>query len=272
MMKDGKLFRDIEPNCWCTKTRVAEMSDAGVSAQVLSTVPVMFNYWAKPEHTLDLYHMLNDDLHHQINESEKASASSERRFYGFGTVPMQAPDLAVEELTRCVQDLHLQGIQIGSHINEWNLDEKQLYPVWKRAEDLQCPVFVHPWDMDHVSRTSKYWLPWLVGMPAETCTAICSLIMGNVLKLFPRLKFCFAHGGGSFPFTVGRIQHGYDVRPDLCAVECDVAPKEFLGKFYTDSLVHSKVALDLLIDVIGKVGEFWKLFYFEINFGCFFSG
>jgi aminocarboxymuconate-semialdehyde decarboxylase len=71
-------------------------------------------------------------------------------------------------------------------------------------------------------------------------------------KLFPKLKFCFAHGGGAFPFTIGRIQHGYDVRPDLCATECDVSPIDFLGKFYTDSLVHSQKSLDLLVDVIGE--------------------
>ena len=99
---------------------------------------------------------------------------------------------------------------------------------------------------------SKYWLPWLVGMPAETATAICSLLMGGVLNRFPRLKVCFAHGGGSFPFTVGRIQHGYNVRPDLCATDCPVAPKEFLGKFWTDSLVHDQGALKLLLEVIGE--------------------
>ena len=134
--------------------------------------------------------------------------------------------------------------------------------------------------MDHICRTDKYWLPWLVGMPTESCIAIVSLMMGNVLTLFPKLKFCFAHGGGSFPFTFGRIQHGiafafylidchitslrniitsirqiqgYDVRPDLCATECAIPPKDFLGRFYTDSLVHSHKSLDLLIDVIGEV-------------------
>lgn len=70
--------------------------------------------------------------------------------------------------------------------------------------------------------------------------------------LLQRLKFCFAHGGGALPFTIGRIQHGYKVRPDLCATECEVEPREFLGRFYTDSLVHDKRSLDLLIDVIGR--------------------
>jgi aminocarboxymuconate-semialdehyde decarboxylase len=85
---------------------------------------------------------------------------------------MQDPLLAAEEMTRCCTDLGFKGIQIGTHINDWNLDEKALYPVWKRAEDLNCAIFIHPWDMDHVIRSTKYWLPWLVGMPAETTTAI----------------------------------------------------------------------------------------------------
>ena len=80
------------------------------------------------------------------------------------------------------------------------------------CEDLGAVLFVHPWDMIMGGRYSKYWLPWLVGMPAETATAICCLLMGGVLHRFPRLKVCFAHGGGSFPYTVGRVQHGYKVR------------------------------------------------------------
>ena len=80
------------------------------------------------------------------------------------------------------------------------------------CEDLGAVLFVHPWDMIMGGRYSKYWLPWLVGMPAETATAICCLLMGGVLHRFPRLKVCFAHGGGAFPYTVGRVQHGYKVR------------------------------------------------------------
>ena len=89
-------------------------------------------------------------------------------------------------------------------------------------------------------------------MPAETATAIVSLLMGGILEKFPKLKICFAHGGGSFPYTIGRIQHGFNVRPDLCATDTLVPPRDFLGKFYTDSLVHDSDALDLLIKVIGE--------------------
>jgi aminocarboxymuconate-semialdehyde decarboxylase len=98
----------------------------------------------------------------------------------------------------------------------------------------------------------QYWLPWLVGMPAETSRAICSLIFSGVMEKFPNLKFAFAHGGGSFPFTIGRIEHGFDVRPDLVAVDNHISPKSYLGKFWVDSLVHDQQALNYLIEIIGE--------------------
>ena len=108
---------------------------------------------------------------------------------------------------------------------------------------------VHPWDMDWCD--GKYWLPWLVGMPAETATAMSSVILGGVLEQLPGLKMAFAHGGGSTPFTIGRIQHGWEVRPDLCAVNCGMSPRELLRRCYVDSLVHDEGALHHLIETMG---------------------
>jgi aminocarboxymuconate-semialdehyde decarboxylase len=164
---------------------------------------------------------------------------------------MQAPDLACEELERCVKDLGLHGVQIGTHVNGWNLDEPALFPVFELAEKLGAAVFVHPWDMLARERMQQYWLSWLVGMPAETTLAICSMMFGGVFERLPDLRVCFAHGAGSFPGTCGRIAHGFDVRPDLCAVNNGKSPMDYMGRFWADSLVHDQSCLHRLVDLIG---------------------
>jgi len=244
MMLDGKVFREVEPNCFSSEARLVDCDREGVDLQVLSTVPVMFSYWAKPDHTLDLSRYLNDHIAQVVSENPN-------RFVGLGTLPMQAPDLAVKELRRCVQDLGLCGVQIGSHVNEWNLDAPELLPVFEEAAKLGASVFVHPWDMMGQKDMPKYWLPWLVGMPAETCRAICSMFFGGVFDKVPNLKVCFAHGGGSFPITVGRISHGYEARPDLCQTQSHTNPRDWCGKFWTDSLTHDEKALKYLSETVG---------------------
>ena len=244
MMIDGKFFREIQDNCWDPKVRIKDCDHTNVDVQVLSTVPVMFSYWAKPNDTLDLSKYLNDHLASVINDYPD-------RFLGFGTLPMQSPGLAVKEMERCIKDLKLSGIEIGSHVNDWNLDNENLFPIYEAAEELGAAIFVHPWDMMGKEKMPKYWLPWLVGMPAETSLAICSMIFGGVFEKFKKLKVCFSHGGGSFPFTIGRIEHGFNVRPDLVAIDNKINPREYLGKFYLDSLVHDEMALKYLVELVG---------------------
>ncbi|MFB6305855.1 MAG: amidohydrolase family protein, partial [Flavobacteriales bacterium] len=141
---------------------------------------------------------------------------------------------------------------IGTHINDKNLNDKELFPIFEAAQDLGASIFVHPWDMMAKEKMPDYWLPWLVGMPAETSLAICSMIFGGLFEKLPDLKVAFAHGGGAFPPTIGRIEHGFNVRPDLCAVDNNVNPREYLGKFYFDSLTHSPEMLNYLIDLVGS--------------------
>jgi aminocarboxymuconate-semialdehyde decarboxylase len=151
-----------------------------------------------------------------------------------------------------VKELKMPGLEIGSNINKRNLSDPYFNPFWEAAEQLGCCIFVHPWEMMGEDDMTKYWLPWLVGMPAETARAISSMIFGGVLQRYPKLRVAFAHGGGSFPFTIGRIEHGFNVRPDLCAIDNPINPREYLGKFWIDSLVHDPKALNYIIDVIGE--------------------
>ncbi len=242
--KDGKFFREIWPKTWDPDVRIADYARFDVQVQVISTVPVMFCYTSKPQHALELHQALNDHM-------AETCRGHRRNYAGIGTVPLQSPRLAVQELERCIDQLDLQGVQIGSHINEWNLDDEALTPFFEAAQDLQAAILIHPWDMMGTDSMPKYWMPWLVSMPAEQSRAACSLIFGGVLEKFPRLKICFAHGGGSFPYTIGRIEHGFNMRPDLVAVDNPRNPREYFGKLYFDSCVHDPRALRYLIDTVG---------------------
>ena len=238
-------FAMFEENCWDGKARVKECDPQGVDVQVLSTVPVMFSYWAKADDALDLSKFLNDHI------AGVVSAGPER-FIALGTIPMQSPKHAIKELERCMRELNFAGVQIGSHVNDWNLSDEELFCVFEAAADLGAAVFVHPWDMMGQDKMQKYWLPWLVGMPAEVSLAICSMIFGGVLERLPKLRVCFAHGGGAFTATVGRIEHGFHSRPDLCAIDNNVSPREYLGRFYVDSLVHDAKQLKQTVELYGE--------------------
>ena len=243
LMMDNEFFREVQDNCWSPEVRIKECDKHGVNVQVLSTLPVMFSYWAKPKDTLELAMFLNDHIAGIVELYPK-------RYIGLGTLPMQSPDLAINELERC-KAIGLKGIQIGSHINDWNLDAPELFPVFEAMQNSNMALFVHPWWWMAKAKMPNYWLPWLVGMPAETSLAICSMIFGGVFRRLPSLRVAFAHGGGAFPGTIGRIEHGFKARPELFEPHNTTNPKEYLGKFYLDSLVHDEKMLDYIIDLVG---------------------
>lgn len=245
MMVDDKFFREIKNNTWDPEVRIHECNHHHVDVQVLSTIPVMFNYWAKPKDCLEVSKFLNDHI-------AKIIFQFPEKFYGLGTVPLQDVDLACAELERCIKELKLNGVQIGSNVNQENLNEKKFFPFWELAEKLNACIFVHPWEMMGRSEMQKYWLPWLVGMPAETSRAICSMLFGGVFEKYKNLRIAFAHGGGSFPATIGRITHGFEERPDLVATDNAINPREYIGKFYLDTLVHDSLALEYLITLWGN--------------------
>ncbi len=243
MIMDDVFFREVEENCWSPEKRIQECNHNNIDVQVLSTVPVMFSYWAKAEDALVVSQFINDHLADIVNRYPK-------KFVGLGNLPMHNSSLAIKEIYRC-KEIGLRGIQIGSHINNWNLEKEELFPIYEACESLNLALFVHPWWWMGKEKTPKYWLSWLAGMPYETSVAICSMIFGGIFKKYPKLRVAFAHGGGAFPGTIGRIEHGFKVRPDLCAIDNNTNPKEYLGHFYLDSLVHDQKMLEYIIDLVG---------------------
>ncbi|MCT4561633.1 MAG: amidohydrolase [Crocinitomicaceae bacterium] len=244
MMQGGKFFRRIEENCWDENLRIKDYEKFDTQVQVVCTIPVMFSYWAKPADCLQLSEFLNDHIADLVHRYPK-------NYIGLGTVPMQDADAAIKELER-IKKIGLVGIQIGSNINDLNLSEEQFFPIFEACERLDLAVMIHPWNMMGFNSMEKYWLPWLVGMPAETSRAACSMIFSGLFDKLPNLRVCFSHAGGSFMATIGRIEHGFNCRPDLVAIDNPNNPRNYIGKFWVDSITHDIKALEYILDLQGS--------------------
>jgi aminocarboxymuconate-semialdehyde decarboxylase len=244
MMQGGNFFRRIVENCWDESLRIKEYEQFNTQVQVVCTIPVMFSYWANPTDCAELSRFLNDHIAELVQQYPK-------HYIGLGTIPMQDSDEAIKELER-IKSIGLVGIQIGSNINDKNLSEDEFFPIFEACSRLGLAVMIHPWQMIGFDSMKKYWLPWLVGMPAETSRAACSMIFGGVLERLPKLRVCFSHAGGSFLPTLGRIEHGFNCRPDLVAIDNQVNPREYVGKFWVDSITHDIDALKYILNMQGS--------------------
>jgi len=244
MMQGGQFFRRIKENCWNEELRIGEYEQFNTQVQVVCTIPVMFSYWAKIQDCLALSEFLNDHIAELVSKYPK-------NYIGLATIPMQDTEAAIQELERAKKIGHV-GIQIGSNINDENLSEDKFFPIFEACERLGMAVMIHPWQMMGFDSMKKYWLPWLVGMPAETSRAACSMIFGGVLERLPNLRICFSHAGGSFLPTLGRIEHGFNCRPDLVAIDNERNPREYIGKFWVDSITHDIDALKYILKMQGS--------------------
>ena len=244
MMQGDNFFREINHNCWDPEVRINEYEKYTTQVQVVCTIPVLFAYFSKPKDGLEVARFLNDDLANLVNKYPK-------KYIGLGSLPMQDHELAVQELFR-IKELGLKGVQVGSNIEDKNLNEPDFYPVWEACEKLGLAVLVHPWNMMGKKNMNKYWLPLLVGMPAETSRAMCSMIFGGIFDKFPNLRVNFCHASGSFLSTIGRIEHGFNCRPDLVAVDNQKNPRKYCGHFWVDCITHDQDMLRYVLKMQGS--------------------
>ena len=223
--------------------RLRFMDEAGVDVQVVSVTPGNFCYEAPPEAGAVIAAVQNDAIADMVGDHPE-------RFVGCATVPLQDPGAAVEELNRCVRDLGFTSVEIGSNVAGRNLDSPELVPFYSKAERLGTPIVVHPINNAGADRMGRYYLGNIVGNPLETTLAVGSVVFGGVLEKFKKLTFCWGHGGGFWPYQIGRFDHGYAVRPEPKA-NIPKPPSAYASRMYYDTITHSEGALSYLVSSMG---------------------
>ncbi len=243
MMLGDKPFRPVHSALWDTKARLAEMDASNVSLQIVCATPVMFAYGAPADQAAFVAATYND-LALEFCEG------SNGRIKALAQVPLQDADLACKELTRAMR-AGCAGVQIGNHVGNRELDDEDIVRFLAHCANEGAPVLVHPWDMLGGDRLKRWMSAWTVAMPAETQFGIMSMILGGAFDKLPReLNICFAHGGGSFAFLLGRLENAWH-RRNIVRGESKHPPSHYLDRFSVDSAVFDHRALRLLIDTMG---------------------
>lgn len=243
IMVEGNVFREVTDQVWDPQKRIKDMDREGVDIQVLSPIPVTFSYWADVKAATEMAKIQNDFISQTVKENPS-------RFLGMGTVPMQDVKAAINEMDRSVNELNLYGIEIGTNINGENLDSPQFLEFFEKAEEWNVPLFIHPWETMAKDRTPRHNFMYTVGMPSETALAAASLVWSGVMEKFPNLKICFAHGGGSFPYILPRLDKGWEVWPHLRLTTHP--PSHYTQNFYFDSLNYDPLNINYLMDRFGR--------------------
>lgn len=237
-------FRPIGAACWDTPTRLADMDADGVDVQVVSPTPVFFSYERPAAQAVKVARIFND-------LTLECAAAGGGRLVPFCQVPLQDPDAACAELDRCLAAGHA-GVEIGNHVGDRDLDDPGIVAFLRHCAEVGAPVFVHPWDMPEGPRIDRWMGRWLAGMPAETHLSLLAMVLGGVFdEVPPSLRICFAHGGGSFPYWLGRADNAWHRRGDVVRGRSAHPPSHYVDRFYVDTVVFDPAALRLLVTVLG---------------------
>lgn len=241
---DGPLIRPFFPELCDLEVRLRDMDRRGVDVQAISTWMDIVGYWLPPDAGRRWMRLQNETI-------AQAARQHPERLWPMGTLPLQDVPAALEELDYCVRELGMRALEIGTSIGGHNLDEPRFRPFWARVHELEVLVFLHPPLLPMApERLDGYFLTNLMGNPMETTVAASRLIFGGVLDAFPRLKCCLAHAGGFLPYQIGRLDRGYDTRPECRGMAAP--PSAYLQRFYYDTIAFDDRALAYLLQVVSS--------------------
>ena len=229
---------------WTPEERLADMDSLGVDVQVLSTNAVLYSYDKDPVATAAMARDCNDYV-------SQLTVDHPDRFAGLATLPLQDIPASIDELERCIAQLGLKGAMIGDHVNGRTFDDPAFMPFWKACEQLGAMILIHQGGPTIVSpRSSKYHLPNTIGNLADRAVTYAAFVYGGVMDTCPDLRICLSHGGGYTCFGIGRMDRGWQVRPEARG-NISQPPSAYLNRFYYDTITHNEEALRYIIDRVG---------------------
>ncbi len=226
------------------ETRLATMDATGIDVQFLSGWIDLTAYALPPDLAPRYARRFNEIL-------ASEAARHPDRFLALGTVPLQNPRAAAEELTHGVYELGMVGVQIATTVDETDLDQAGLDPFWEAAEALRCLVVIHPCNPLAGVDLSRNFLDNMVGRPAESTIAVAHLLFSGILERYPELVVCVVHGGGFVPYQLGRMQRGFEAVSHLAARNIDTGPTDLARRLYYDTVLHDPHALAFLVERMG---------------------
>jgi len=240
---DHDQFPDLLKAFLQAERRLADMAKMRITHQVVAPAPGQQHYWAEPA--------LLDQLSRLQNEHVAAMCGANpQAFSGLGTLPMTAPDLAIATATHGVESLGLKGFQIDTRAGAMELSDPALDPLWARLEKLDTAVMLHPLGFSDGMRLSPFFMVNTVGNPMEEVIAANHLILGGVLDRHPGLRIKIVHGGGFYPFLIGRLDHAWKRRPEVRKLTAE-APSAYLKRMWYDTVVFDPAILRMLVSLVG---------------------
>ncbi|WP_329162836.1 amidohydrolase [Streptomyces anulatus] len=243
MMAGSAEYRPVSRTLWDPAERVADLDRLGVDVQVLSSTPMLFGYDLEPERAVEWCRTVNAHL-------LRYAAHAPDRLAPLCQVPLQDTEAACAMVSDAMGQ-GFRGVHIGNHLGDRDLDHGALIEFLAHCAEEDAAVLVHPWDLPSGPRFSRYMLAWLAGMAGETHLTILSLILSGAFERLPAsLRLMFAHGGGSFPYLLGRADNAWR-RRDLVRADSPHPPSYYTDRFSVDSAVFDLGALRLLVDVMG---------------------
>ena len=243
--ESGAVNGPVPPGMFDPASRLADMDATGVDRQVVSVRPPLIPYSVPADLAGTLFGLQNEGVMAQVDRHEG-------RMDAFITLPLQATDQALAEIERWAPDRRVRGAMIDSNIDGRNLDDPAFHPIWAALEAADLPVLIHPYKdlVAGYERLTRYYLANTIGNPVDTTIAIASIMFGGLLDRFPKLRWCFVHGGGVAPYLLGRWDRGWTVRPGA-KEHLTRAPSTYFDRLFFDTVVHQQPALRFLAELVG---------------------